>query len=293
MVVRIIHTVSQVPTICCSILQSHTFTPCANHSLIGIVAASMSTADGAILAMGTAWAHNVTRQLDYYWPNLVTPENLLMAARVATVPLTLVSTVIADQVQNTAYLLIVAFDIVLAAVVAPLFGAYYTKNPSPRAAFVSVVSGAVTRVILEFALPKDGYLVLPFDKPEFVDYGPAASTAYPVFFDVPEEDLWDPVAEPCDHVQLKDYTGVDSLAAFLVSIITFVVIQAFEDPNKPLFDFPGMQGYDKELKKVEHVDDTVPVNKEEDNSKEDKAITEDDKGKEVGSAEVAESEEEA
>ena len=32
--------------------------------LIGIVAASMSTADGAILAMGTVWSHNITRQLD-------------------------------------------------------------------------------------------------------------------------------------------------------------------------------------------------------------------------------------
>ena len=86
----------------------------------------------------------------------------------------LIATLIADQVRNTGYLLIVAFDIVLAAVVAPLFGCYYTKNPSPRAALVSVLSGGISRVVMEVALPKDGFLILPYDLPEFVDYGSAA-----------------------------------------------------------------------------------------------------------------------
>ena len=244
----------------------------------------MSTADGAILAMGTAWAHNIVRQFDIYMPNLVTPENLLMAARVSTIPLTLASTIIADQVRNTGYLLIVAFDIVLAAVVAPLFGAYYTKNPSPRAAFVSVVTGALTRVILEFSLPKDGYLVLPYDKPEFVDYGTAASVNYPVFFDQPEEFLWDPVSEPCDHVQLEDYTGVDSLAAFIASILTFVVIQAIENPEKPMFNFAGLQGYDKVLKsEEEHVDETKRV-KEDSNEEEEEQEVDDGEPEEVADA---------
>lgn len=255
-----------------------------SYSLIGIVAASMSTADGAILAMGTAWAHNIVRQFDIYMPNLVTPENLLMAARVSTIPLTLASTIIADQVRNTGYLLIVAFDIVLAAVVAPLFGAYYTKNPSPRAAFVSVVTGALTRVILEFSLPKDGYLVLPYDKPEFVDYGTAASVNYPVFFDQPEEFLWDPVSEPCDHVQLEDYTGVDSLAAFIASILAFVVIQAIENPEKPMFNFAGLQGYDKVLKsEEEHVDEAKRV-KEDSNEEEEEQEVDDGEPEEVADA---------
>ena len=76
--------------------------------LIGIVAASMSTADGAILAMGTVWSHNITRQLDKYYPSLVTPDNLLMAARLSTIPFTLAATIIAAQVRETGYLLIVA-----------------------------------------------------------------------------------------------------------------------------------------------------------------------------------------
>lgn len=76
--------------------------------LIGIVAASMSTADGAILAMGTVWSHNVQRQLGKYYPSLVDPDNLLMAARVSTIPFSLAATIIASQVQKTGYLLIVA-----------------------------------------------------------------------------------------------------------------------------------------------------------------------------------------
>ena len=76
--------------------------------LIGIVAASMSTADGAILAMGTVWSHNIQRQLGTYYPALVDPDNLLLAARLSTIPFSLAATIIASQVQKTGYLLIVA-----------------------------------------------------------------------------------------------------------------------------------------------------------------------------------------
>lgn len=229
----------------------------------------MSTADGAILAMGTVWAHNVTRQLDTWFPELITPETLLFAARVSTVPLTLAATLIADQVRETGYLLIVAFDIVLAAVVMPLLACYYTrKTPSPRAAFVSVMVGVIVRIILEFTLPKDGYLILPYNSPEFVDYGPAASSLFPAFFDVPPEDIWDPATEPCDQPQLEDFTGVDSLASFLASIVAFLMVQWIEwgcMDGRPLFDFPGLQAYEKDLGHPDvedHKDETNITKKE-------------------------------
>lgn len=129
--------------------------------LIGIVAASMSTADGAILAMGTVASHNLVRLLDVKWPWLVTPNNLLMVARISTIPFTLASTLIGAYYRQssgassaTGYLLIVAFDIVLATVVPSLFGCFYTKNPSPRASFCSVIVGAFLRILLEFVLDK-------------------------------------------------------------------------------------------------------------------------------------------
>jgi hypothetical protein len=226
----------------------------------------MSTADGAILAMGTVWSHNIVRQVDIWYPNLITSKTLLQAARFSTVPLTLAATIIADQVRQTGYLLIVAFDIVLAAVVMPLLMCYYTKEtPSPRAAFASVMVGVSVRIILEFTLAKDGYLILPFNSPEFVDYGPATSSLFPPYFDVPAADIWDPIAEPCIQPQLKDYTGVDSLAAFVASIIAFLAVHWYEWGflgGAPLFDFPGLQAYEKDLGGGAPKDDTKHTEKD-------------------------------
>ncbi len=214
--------------------------------LVGIVAASMSTCDGAILAMGTVLSHNVVRNLHSFFPcfgdSIVTNENLLKLARFASVPLTVIATLVAAYYRSshsagaTGYLLIVAFDVVFASVVVPLFGCFYTKKPSPLAALLSILSGVLVRVILEFALPKDGFLLAPFGGDEFLNYGPAASTAFPPFFDEAAADLWDLDAEPCEQERFNDLTGVDSLAAPVVGLIVFVVVQ-FLERNGPIIEF--------------------------------------------------------
>lgn len=105
-----------------------------------------------------------------WFPNIVTPDNLLTVARVTTIPFTLASTLIAAYYRSsstsggTGYLLIVAFDIMFASTVVPLFGAYYAVMPSPRAALVSILGGVITRLVMEFTLPKDGYFLLPYDR---------------------------------------------------------------------------------------------------------------------------------
>lgn len=211
----------------------------------------MSTADGAIFAMGTVTSHNILRQLDAFYPNLITSKNLLLATRISTLPFTIMAACVAaynqSKTANTAYLLIVAFDVTLATVIAPLFGCYYAKKPSPRASFLSIVCGATTRIALEFILPKDGYLLFPFNEPEFYDYGSAASTGYPPFFDVNATDIWDPAVEKCQQAQFKDYTGVDSIAAFLVSIIVFLGVQFIERNGAVMFTLPGLVPYEKDL----------------------------------------------
>jgi Na+/proline symporter len=221
--------------------------------LVGIVAASMSTADGAILAMGTVFAHNIMRQFDGWFPHLVTPKNLVLVTRLVTIPLSLSSAFIATYYQSdnpagaTGYLLIVAFDVVLATVVVPLIGCFYAKNPRPSAAFLSIICGASTRMILEFVLPKDGYLVLPFDGPEYLNYGPAASTRLPTFIDGNATEVWNPATEPCDQGRFEDYTGLDSLTSLFVSLIVYVSVQTIENATgKPLFTFSGLEGYIKE-----------------------------------------------
>jgi Na+/proline symporter len=221
--------------------------------LLGIISASMSTGSGAVLAMGTVIAHNVARHLDRWFPNFVTSDNLLQAARFSTIPFTLASTLIAGYYRSssstggTGYLLTVAFDIVLASVVVPLFGCFYTAYPSPRAALLAILGGVATRIILEFSLPKDGFFLMPYDDPAFLDYGPAASTLYPAFIDVDRALVWNPSTEPCNQKQFGDYSGVDSLAALLVCFIVFVSIQFVEFRiDRPLFKFGGMEGYVKD-----------------------------------------------
>lgn len=214
--------------------------------LIAIVAASMSTCDGAILAMGTVFSHNIIRNLSSFFPcfsdTLITNENLLNVARITSIPFTITAALIASFFRSThsagatGYLLIVAFDVVLASAVVPLFGAFYTKKPSPLAAFLAIIVGVFVRVVLEFTLPKDGILVAPFGGDEYLDYGSAASVNYPPFFDQPSDYLWDSEAEPCDQARLKDFTGVDSLAAPIVALIVFVLVQ-FLERNGPLIKF--------------------------------------------------------
>lgn len=71
--------------------------------LVGIVAASMSTASGAILAMGTVFSHNLMRQLDPIKPDLITDDNLLQMARIATIPMAMVSGFVAVYSGKTGY----------------------------------------------------------------------------------------------------------------------------------------------------------------------------------------------
>jgi hypothetical protein len=65
-----------------------------------------------------------------------------------------------------------------------------------------------------------------------------------VVFDAP--DVWDPATEQCDQPRYEDYTGVDSLGAFFLSIIVFVTVQYMEHSlGRPLFTFPGGTPYIK------------------------------------------------
>lgn len=236
--------------------------------LIALVAASMSTSDGAILALGTVFSHNVLRQFTPIFPKLFKNDgSLLWLTRVATLPFAVIAGAIAAfSAGITGKLLIVAFDVVLATVIAPLFGAFYSLlNYTPIsiqngkdnfhqhaysscAALLSFVAGAITRIVLEFTLPKDDSFLLPYNVDEFRSYGETPSLKLPTFLDANDSEIWNPASEPCKQDLWKDYTGVDSLVAFAVSIVVFVVIQLIENCKRaPLFRFPGDIGYEKGL----------------------------------------------
>lgn len=88
---------------------------------------------------------------------------------------------------------------------------------------------------------------MPYNDIIFYNYGPAASINYPVFFDEPEDLIWNPEVEICEQEQFRDFTGVDSLSAFLCSILVFAGVQWLEHwLGRPLFNFPGLVPYRKD-----------------------------------------------
>lgn len=207
----------------------------------------MSTSDGAILALGTVFSHNILRQIGRLFRRPLSDSHLLLLARASTLPYAIISAVIAAYGPKTTNLLVVAFDVVLATTIPALFGAFYAPKPSPTAALLSFITGTVLRLVLQFTLPKDGSFLLPYKDPEFLDYGPAASLKAPTFFDGNSSTVWNPELEPCEQSRFKDYTGVDSLVSLTASALVFVIIQAIESYlGRRLFRFPGDQGYVKD-----------------------------------------------
>jgi hypothetical protein len=104
---------------------------------------------------------------------------------------------------------------------------------------------------------------MPYNNIIFYNYGTAASVNLPKFFDVDDTALWwDPTVEVCEQEQFKDFTGVDSLSAFLCSILVFTGVQLIENKlGRPLFNFPGLVPYRKDLSEPGDTEKAAEVDK--------------------------------
>jgi len=193
--------------------------------LIAIVAASMSTGDGAILAMSTVFSHNILRKTPVAY--FRDEKNLLSLARIVTVLWAPVAAGIASANHaSSGYLLIVAFDIMLAGSVIPLFAAVYWKGCKPFAAFMAMLIGSLVRLILEFALPKDYLLLLVGNYA--VSFGPGAYGGLNLDTGIPLPD-W------CPQFKLADWTGIDSIVSPFVSLVVLLIFQLLPSPKIPAF----------------------------------------------------------
>ncbi|KXZ46447.1 hypothetical protein GPECTOR_43g883 [Gonium pectorale] len=198
-------------------------------AMVAMAAASVSTADGAILATATVAAHNLWRKVPRIGSN---ERNLLLMARLFIVPMTLLACMTALLVYRPAYLLVVSFDIVLAGVLVPLIAAIYVPGVSPNAGLLSCLVGSLLRITLEQVLPKDGSLVAPLGRTSKA-YGRAVQ-GLPAFLkvDPPEftqaAGLWDPSSGTCQQAPLADWTGLDSLLSPACSLLTLLGVMAAE-----------------------------------------------------------------
>lgn len=120
--------------------------------LIGIIGASMSTADGAILATSTVVSRNIIQP---NFPKLIEKIKLLPLSRLAGIPITAFAVWFAIIRPEPGILLILAFDVVFAGCLVPLIFGLYWKKATTAAAVWSIILGTSSRLILHFTIPEN------------------------------------------------------------------------------------------------------------------------------------------
>lgn len=111
--------------------------------LSGIVAASFSTASGAILATSAIAVRNLLGQRRIVVGG---PDPLLRWTRIAMVPICLLGAVLAIRVSQTGILLTLAFDLMLACLAAPFAVGLFWRRPGAVAALTAAGVGLVVRL---------------------------------------------------------------------------------------------------------------------------------------------------
>ena len=114
--------------------------------LSGIVAASLSTGDGAVLGVSAVSTRNVLgiREEEH----VGSQDKLLLMTRLMMIPIALLGIFFALRVPQTGILLTLAFDVALAGLLAPLvLGLFWSKANTP-AALAAIILGSGTRLAL-------------------------------------------------------------------------------------------------------------------------------------------------
>lgn len=119
--------------------------------LAGIVAASFSTASGAILGMSDMIVRNLAGfRRD---SNVHGKDPQLRWVRICMVPLMLAGIFIAARIAQTGILLTLAFDLMLCCLIPALFGGLFWKRSSVQAVFASAVVGLALRLFFFVTIP--------------------------------------------------------------------------------------------------------------------------------------------
>jgi Na+/proline symporter len=118
--------------------------------LIGVLGASMSTANGAILVISVVWAQNIVQR---WRTTQMDDAGLLRFARIMALPTAAVGGLLAFVRPEPGILLIIAFDIVLAGCVIPLFAGVYWSKANSTGAIAAIVVGTTARLIAHFVTP--------------------------------------------------------------------------------------------------------------------------------------------
>ncbi len=117
--------------------------------LLGIIAASMSTASGVVLDLANVITRNlVQRHSRSTWND----ERMLRFSRWIALPTMAGAVVFAYLRPQPGILLILAFDIVLAGCFVPLLLGLFWRRANTPGALAGVIAGSVARMTLHFAV---------------------------------------------------------------------------------------------------------------------------------------------
>jgi Na+/proline symporter len=124
--------------------------------LMGVLGASMSTANGGLLAISSVISRNLI-QRDVLRGIMKKPgmedKKLLMTTRIATIPMMVAAFILASQLPQPGIYLVVAFDIVFAGALAPLTLGLFWRKANMPAAMASLIGGTVLRLVLFYTIP--------------------------------------------------------------------------------------------------------------------------------------------
>ncbi|MGW0005617.1 sodium:solute symporter family protein [Nocardia grenadensis] len=134
-----------------SLLDEHAPAGLAILVLSAIVAASCSTANGAILGTASVATRNIAGRTDR--TDAAGRDTLLRDVRLTMIPVVAVAIFFAVQVPQTGILLTLAFDLMLAALIVPFVAAHLTSRTTTAAAVAAMVAGLGVRLVLFVLTP--------------------------------------------------------------------------------------------------------------------------------------------
>jgi Na+/proline symporter len=124
--------------------------------LMGVLGASMSTANGGLLAISSVMSRNII-QRDILKRMLRKPgledRKLLITTRIFSIPMMVAAFVLGYFLPQPGVYLILAFDIVFAGAWAPLTLGLFWKKANMPAAIASLIVGSAIRLLMFFITP--------------------------------------------------------------------------------------------------------------------------------------------
>jgi Na+/proline symporter len=126
--------------------------------LMGVLGASMSTANGGLLAISSVMSRNII-QRNILRRILKRPglddRRLLLTTRIFTIPMMIAALVLGYLIPQPGIYLILAFDIVFAGAWAPLTLGLFWKKANMPAAIASLIVGSALRLLMFFITPAE------------------------------------------------------------------------------------------------------------------------------------------